>query len=96
MGSALKLENALVCVIAKFSSLRTIFTLQQLLLQHVFLKVRTNLPKKFITAKEMHKTAPLEISAEVKDKDASAYKATMAKLNAFMCFCIFSFIAAGS
>jgi hypothetical protein len=39
-------------------------------------QVRENLPKKFTAAKAMHKTPPLEISAEVKDKDASTYKAT--------------------
>ena len=34
------------------------------------------MPKKFTAAKAMHKTPPLEMSAEVKDKDASTYKAT--------------------
>ena len=37
-------------------------------------QVRKNLPSTFSVAKQMHLTPPLQIDADVKDKDASSYK----------------------
>ena len=37
-------------------------------------QVRKNLPSTFSVAKQMHLTPPLQIDADVKDKDASGYK----------------------
>ena len=38
-------------------------------------QVKDELPKQLKAAKDMHKTKPLEIDADVKDKDLSGYKA---------------------
>ena len=40
-------------------------------------QVRKELPLKCTAAKAMHKTPPLAISSEVKEKDMSGYKACM-------------------
>ena len=39
------------------------------------LEVRTHLPKQHLPAKGMHKTRPLRIDENVKEKDNSGYKA---------------------
>lgn len=38
------------------------------------IEVKGQLPKKYSPAKDLHKTQPLDISAEVKEKEASGYK----------------------
>lgn len=50
--------------------------LESLKCQHAFasIEVKAQLPKKYSPAKEMHKAPPLDISADVKEKDASGYK----------------------